>query len=91
MNNATIIIGLGNPGAKFQDTRHNVGFMAVDKFAEINNFPEFKLNKKFNAEVSEEILDEQKILLVKPKTFMNNSGVAVKYLLENYPPAGDHP
>jgi len=85
MNNATIIIGLGNPGAKFQDTRHNVGFMAVDKFAEINNFPEFKLNKKFNAEVSEEILDEQKILLVKPKTFMNNSGIAVRSLTKPYP------
>lgn len=97
MNNATIIIGLGNPGAKFQDTRHNVGFMAVDKFAEINNFPEFKLNKKFNAEISSAFVPlsgtsadkegnfgEQEVLLVKPQTFMNNSGKAVRSLTKPY-------
>jgi len=79
-----IIIGLGNPGKKFERTRHNVGFMAVDEFARKNNFPEFKLSKKYNAEISEGIIGEEKIILVKPQTFMNDSGVAVKNLTTHY-------
>jgi PTH1 family peptidyl-tRNA hydrolase len=75
-----IIVGLGNPGEKFKNTRHNVGFMAVDKFAEKNNFPEFKLQKKSNALISE----KENILLVKPQTFMNESGKAVKKITANY-------
>ncbi|MFA5361557.1 MAG: aminoacyl-tRNA hydrolase, partial [archaeon] len=69
-----IIIGLGNPGEKFKDTRHNVGFMAIDKFAKENNFDDFKLEKKFEAEISK----QGKILLAKPQTFMNNSGKTAK-------------
>ena len=79
-----IIIGLGNPGEKFKNTRHNVGFMAVDKFAEKNSFPEFKLQKKSNALISEGIIGEEKIILAKPQTFMNDSGKAVKKLIENW-------
>jgi len=74
-----VIVGLGNPGAKFQNTRHNIGFMALDKFAEKNNFPEFKLDKKSNALVSE----NKNIILAKPQTFMNNSGLAVKNLVRS--------
>ena len=48
-----IIIGLGNPGEKFENTRHNVGFMAVDFFAEKNDSPEFEMEKKYDALVSE--------------------------------------
>ncbi len=81
----TIIVGLGNPGEKFRNTRHNVGFMAVDLFAEKNNFPEFKLQKKFNALVSEGIIADQKVILAKPQTFMNNSGKAVREILKNNP------
>ena len=76
-SNMIIIIGLGNPGEKFKNTRHNVGFMAIDRFAEENNFPEFNLQKKYNAEVSE----NENILLAKPQTFMNDSGKAVKKIL----------
>lgn len=74
-----IIVGLGNPGKRYKNTRHNVGFQAVDEFARENDFPEFKLSKKFNALVSE----EENIVLVKPQTFMNESGKAVKALLKN--------
>jgi len=77
----TIIVGLGNPGKKFENTRHNVGFMAIDKFAKKNNFPDFKLQKKADALVSE----NSDIILVKPQTFMNESGKAVKKILENSP------
>lgn len=69
-----IIVGLGNPGKKFQDTRHNLGFTAVDFFAKNNGFPDFEPSKKCQALISQ----EGKIILVKPQTFMNNSGVAVK-------------
>jgi PTH1 family peptidyl-tRNA hydrolase len=75
----TIIIGLGNPGKKFENTRHNVGFMAIDFFAEKNNFPDFKLQKRFDAQISE----LENILLAKPHTFMNESGKSAKKLLEN--------
>jgi peptidyl-tRNA hydrolase, PTH1 family len=78
-----IIIGLGNPGKKFEKTRHNVGFMAVDEFAKKNNFPEFKLEKKFEALISEHIINEEKIILAKPQTFMNESGKAVREILKN--------
>jgi len=73
-----IIVGLGNPGEKYKNTRHNVGFQAIDEFAKENNFPEFKLSKKFSALVSE----KENIILVKPQTFMNESGKAVKKLSE---------
>ena len=86
----TIIIGLGNPGEQYKNTRHNVGFMAVDAFAEKNSFPEFKLQKKSNSLVSlghsptgEPEKDD--IILVKPQTFMNESGKAVHSLTKNYP------
>jgi len=76
----TIIIGLGNPGEQYKNTRHNVGFMAIDKFAEINNFPDFNLQKKANALVAE----NENIILAKPQTFMNESGKAVRQITKPY-------
>ena len=75
------IIGLGNPGEQYKNTRHNVGFMAIDEFAEKNDFPEFKLQKKSNALISK----KENTLLIKPQTFMNESGKAVKEILKNNP------
>ena len=74
-----LIVGLGNPGKKYKNTRHNVGFQVVDKFAKENDFPEFKLSKRYNSLISE----KENIVLVKPQTFMNESGKAVKALLKN--------
>ena len=76
-----IVIGLGNPGTKFKNTRHNVGFMALDKFTEKNNFPDFRLDKKANVLISE----QADIILVKPQTFMNGSGKAIKAVIKNKP------
>jgi len=78
------IIGLGNPGQKFQKTRHNVGFRVVDEFVRKNNFSNFKISKKSNSLISEGLLNNQKIVLAKPQTFMNNSGKAVKLLTKPY-------
>jgi PTH1 family peptidyl-tRNA hydrolase len=80
-----VIVGLGNPGEQYKNTRHNVGFMAVDEFARKNDFPEFKLQKKSNALVSSAFAQgfggtREKIILAKPQTFMNESGKAIKRL-----------
>jgi PTH1 family peptidyl-tRNA hydrolase len=74
-----IIVGLGNPGKKFEKTRHNAGFMTVDFFAQQNNFPKFTLSKKYESLTSE----NNEILLAKPQTFMNESGKAVASILKN--------
>jgi len=73
----TLIVGLGNPGNKYVHTRHNVGFMVLDKLCD----GEFKLEKKFNAEICE--LDNE-IILLKPQTFMNLSGEAIKSFADYY-------
>ncbi len=75
-----IITGLGNPGEQYKNTRHNVGFMAIDAFAGKNDFPEFKLQKKSHSLVSEHVVDGKPVLLAKPQTFMNESGKAIKQL-----------
>lgn len=79
-----LIVGLGNPGKKYQKTRHNVGFRAVEEFGKKNNFPDFSSSKKFNAEISKGNLNSKKIILAKPQTFMNASGKTVKLLTKFY-------
>ncbi len=83
-----IIAGLGNPGKKYRNTRHNIGFMFLDKLQENWNFPNFKIDKKFNSKISKGLLQIKdskfEILLVKPQTFMNNSGAAVKKIIDFY-------
>ncbi len=74
-----MIVGLGNPGRKYEHTKHNVGFMTVDRLAEKYNV-QFKKNT-FEAEVAECFVNGEKILLVKPQTFMNESGRAVGPLM----------
>jgi PTH1 family peptidyl-tRNA hydrolase len=78
-----LIVGLGNPGEKYKNTRHNIGFMTLDKLKQIQNFSDWKQGKKFNAQISDGILEGEKIMLAKPQTFMNNSGKAVKSII-NY-------
>lgn len=71
-----IIIGLGNPGEKFENTRHNIGFRILDKIAEKLEVT-FHLKKDFKAEVAELDFNNTTVKLVKPQTFMNDSGQAV--------------
>ena len=70
-----IFVGLGNPGSKYAKNRHNIGFMALDGLANAHSFAPWK--QKFQAQISEGLLGREKILLVKPQTFMNLSGQAV--------------
>ncbi|MEM6811738.1 MAG: aminoacyl-tRNA hydrolase [Pseudomonadota bacterium] len=70
-----LIVGLGNPGNKYEGNRHNIGFMVIDEIARSNNFPAFK--NKFQGELSEGRIGTQKIALLKPQTYMNDSGQSV--------------
>jgi PTH1 family peptidyl-tRNA hydrolase len=79
-----IIIGLGNPGKEYKNARHNTGFMILDKIREVWGFPEFEFNKKFNAEISKGKIQDKEIILFKPETFMNLSGVATRAALDFY-------
>ncbi|MEY8445827.1 aminoacyl-tRNA hydrolase [Enterococcus ratti] len=74
-----MIVGLGNPGTKYASTKHNIGFMVVDHIAKKHQVV-FKKNS-FEAEVAEFFYEGEKILLVKPQTFMNESGRAVVPLM----------
>ena len=76
-----LIVGLGNPGKKYEKTRHNIGFLVLDEFQKEHGFPEFTLLKKHTSLISKDILNETEALLAKPQTFMNNSGKAVRSLL----------
>jgi PTH1 family peptidyl-tRNA hydrolase len=75
---AKLIIGLGNPGEKYEMSRHNLGFRVIDKIAEDFNLPKTKCESKFKAEISEGRIKNEKILFVKPQTFMNESGQAAR-------------
>jgi PTH1 family peptidyl-tRNA hydrolase len=79
-----LVIGLGNPGDKYQNTWHNLGWLALDKIRQDNDFPAFKNNKKLRAEISEKKIGCDKIILAKPQTFMNNSGEAAVALVKYY-------
>ena len=74
--------GLGNPGAQYAMHRHNVGFMAVDVIAEVHGFGPW--TKKFRSLVCEGRFGARKIMLLKPQTFMNDSGDAVQQALHFY-------
>ncbi|HEV2300904.1 MAG TPA: aminoacyl-tRNA hydrolase [Stellaceae bacterium] len=70
-----LIVGLGNPGARYARNRHNIGFMAADAIARRHRFAAFR--NRFKGELSEGVIAEEKRLLLKPQTFMNDSGESV--------------
>ncbi len=79
-----LIVGLGNPGKKYENTRHNIGFLIVDEIAKRSNL-EFRKKTALQAEVAEGTIGENRVLLCKPQTFMNGSGKSVKEILSKYP------
>lgn len=70
-----LFVGLGNPGAKYAHNRHNIGFMAVDEIARRHGFGPWR--RRFQGMTSEGTLDQEKVVLLRPETFMNESGRAV--------------
>ncbi len=79
-----IIIGLGNPGKEYAETRHNVGFGVIDSLREKLQFEDFKLKNKFDAFITEGEYKDERIILVKPITFMNLSGKSVAKVAKFY-------
>jgi len=79
-----LIIGLGNPGDKYQHTRHNIGFRLLNRLREKLQFEDWKDSDKHSAILSEGIFQGEKILLVKPQTFMNLSGKSAASLITFY-------
>ncbi len=79
-----LIVGLGNPGTKYTKTRHNIGFRAIDFFAENQDFPGFSEVSKFKGLFTEKIINNQKVILAKPSTYMNDSGLCVRAVSEYY-------
>ncbi len=77
-----IIAGLGNPTDRYTNTRHNVGFRVIDELAEKNNIP--LNNKKFKAVCGSGVIGGNKVLLLKPQTYMNNSGESIREALDFY-------
>ena len=78
-----LLVGLGNPGDKYFETKHNVGFMLIDQLAKKQNVT-FTHDKIFQVDLASFFLNGEKIYLVKPTTFMNESGKAVHALLTYY-------
>ena len=71
-----LFVGLGNPGSKYANNRHNIGFMAVDEIARRHGFAPWR--RRFQGETSEGTLDREKVVLLRPTTYMNKSGRAVQ-------------
>lgn len=74
-----LVVGLGNPGRKYEDTKHNIGFMCLDYYAKENSL-KFKMENKFRGET----LKEGNLVLLKPHTFMNLSGESIRLVMDYY-------
>ena len=78
-----VICGLGNPGEEYENTRHNTGRMALEHFRKKAGFPDWVKDKKLNALVSEVKIKKEKVKIICPETFMNNSGKSVAVLVKS--------
>ena len=77
-----IIVGLGNPGQEYAATRHNIGFMVIDRLRRELHATETR--KRFRAEIAEAFVDGEKLVLMKPQTYMNLSGIAAREAAQWY-------
>jgi len=79
-----LVIGLGNPGAEYDGTRHNIGFVTLDDFAGRNDFPAWINKKDLKCHMTMQSMGQSRVILIKPTTFMNNSGEAVQAVQHFY-------
>ena len=77
-----LLVGLGNPGKIYANNRHNIGFMTLESLEKIYNTPKF--TKKFKSEFLKIYINENVVFLLRPMTYMNNSGIAVKEIKDFY-------
>ncbi len=82
--NPLLIAGLGNIGEKYTDNRHNIGFKAIEHFAAKFDFPKWTEKTALRALISEGLIENSKIILIKPTTYMNNSGEALQAIQRYY-------
>src|SRR5699024_4493489 len=83
-----VIVGLGNPGKKYEGTRHNAGFFTIDELLKRHSITLDK--QKFKANYAIEFINGEKVMSVKPQTYMNVSGEAIRTLLEYYDTDVEH-
>ncbi len=84
-----LFVGLGNPGKEYEGNRHNIGFMAIDAIAD--NYPALSVFKsKFQGKLAEGRIEGQKVVLLKPETYMNKSGQSVAKAMQFYKVPADH-
>lgn len=79
-----LIVGLGNPDKEYTNTRHNAGFLILEKLVAHYKLPEFSFNKKTNSFISKGEIEGKRTVLAMPQTYMNHSGIAVRALLDFY-------
>lgn len=84
LNKTLLVVGLGNPGEEYAETRHNVGFMCVTEFANKNKFDPWMAKKDLKCELTQATLGDTRVILVRPQTFMNLSGEAVQAVQHFY-------
>ena len=85
-----LIVGLGNPGTRYEHTRHNAGWIALSKVAVATNASAWTTDKKNNAQICDGFISGEKVLFVKPLTFMNLSGASVAEYAHFYKIPADH-
>jgi peptidyl-tRNA hydrolase, PTH1 family len=84
-----LIIGLGNPGSQYTDTRHNIGFTVLDSIVQAYD-ETWQAKSRFQAVVAEGVIDARPVLFVKPQTFYNDTGLSVRKIMDFYKiPVGD--
>lgn len=83
-----LVVGLGNIGKEYENTRHNMGFMLVDRYLKYRNIND-KFKEKFNAMYIETTINNEKVMFIKPMTYMNNSGLAVNAFSNFYKISSD--
>ncbi len=84
LNKALLLVGLGNIGKKYEGTRHNIGFVAIDALKEALELPDWTNKKDLKAYITHSIVQDARVILIKPTTFMNLSGEAVRAVMNFY-------
>ncbi len=84
LTKTVLIVGLGNPGNEHTKTRHNLGFICIDAFAQSQEFPSWTDKKDLKCQITQHNLGDVRVILMKPTTYMNNSGEAVQAIQQFY-------